>query len=80
MKKHHRLCYSYLLDSGELNEYLYQIDMEANKMYESLIADFAKTENIDEHLKAVDQMKWIQSMRNIADRARELVEHEIIFQ
>ncbi len=80
MKKHHRLRYSHLLGSGELNEYLHQVDMEAGEMYESLIANFAQAEGIDENLKPTDQMKWIQMMRNISDRAREIVEHEIIFQ
>lgn len=49
-------------------------------MYESLIIDYAKAEGVNEHLKAMDQMKWVQMMRSISDRAREIVEHEIIFQ
>ena len=80
LKTHHRFRYSLLLGSGELNEYLYQIDMEANEMYESLIIDYAKAKGVNEHLKAMDQMKWVQMMRSISDRAREIVEHEIIFQ
>lgn len=80
LKTHHHLRHSLLLGSGELNEYLYQIDMEANEMYESLITDYAKAEGVNEHLKATDQMKWVQMMRSISDRVREIVEHEIIFQ
>ena len=49
-------------------------------MYESLITDYAKAEGVNEHLKATDRMKWVQMMRSISDRAREIVEHEIIFQ
>ncbi len=79
LKKHHRLRYSHLLGSGELNEYLYQVDMEAGEMYESLIADFEKAEGIDEHLKVTDQLKWFQMMRNIDDRVKEIVETEVIF-
>lgn len=67
LKKHHHFHYSYLLGSGELNEYLHQVDKEAGEMYESLIADLTKAENVDEHLKAINQMKWVQMMRNIAD-------------
>ena len=80
LKTHHRFRYSLLLGSGELNEYLYQVDKEANEMYESLIADYAKAEGVNEYLKATDQMKWVQMMRSISDRAREFFEHEIIFQ
>ncbi len=79
LKKHHRFRYSYLLDSGELNEYLFQVDMEAGEMYEALITNFVQAEGVDEHLKATDQTKWIQMMRNISDRAREIVENELIF-
>ena len=80
LKTHHHLRHSLLLGSGELNEYLYQVDKEANEMYESLIADYVKAEGVNEYLKAMDQMKWVQMMRSISDRAREIVEHEIIFQ
>ena len=80
LKTHHHLRHSLLLGSGELNEYLYQVDKEANEMYESLITDYAKAEGVNEYLKDTDQMKWVQMMRSISDRAREFVEHEIIFQ
>ena len=80
LKTHHHLRQSLLLGSGELNEYLYQVDKEANEMYESLIADYVKAEGVNEYLKAMDQMKWVQMMRSISDQVREIVEHEIIFQ
>ena len=64
----------------EVNEYLYQVDKEASEMYESLITNYAKAEGVNEHLKATNQMKWVQMMRSISDQAREIVEHEIIFQ
>ena len=79
LKTHHRLRHALLLGSGELNEYLYQVDKEANEMYESLITDYAKVEGVDEQLKATDQMKWIQMMRNIDNRVKEIVQAEIIF-
>lgn len=78
--KTHRPCrHSLLVGSGEILEYLAGIDAEANEMYSSLIVDLAKTEGVNEHLKATDQMKWVQKMRSIESRARELVEKEVIF-
>ena len=79
LKTHHHLRYSLLLDSGELNEYLYQIDIEANEMYELLISDFAQAEGINENLKVSGQMKWVQLMKSIVNRAREIIEKEVIF-
>lgn len=45
-------------------------------MYSSLIVDFAKAEGVDENLKAIDQMKWVQRMES---QAKEIVAKEILF-
>ena len=79
LKLHHRFRHSHLIGSGEIVDYLANVDAEANAMYESLIADFAKAEGVDENLKATDQMQWVQRMQSIAHRAREIVEKEVIF-
>ena len=79
LKQHHRFRHSHLIGSGEILDYLASVDAEANEMYESLIADFAKAEDVDENLKATDQMRWIQRMQSIANRVREIVEKEVIF-
>ena len=79
LKKHHRFRYSHLIGLGEIINYLVSVDDEANSMYESLIADFAKAEGVDENLKATDQMRWIQRMQSIVNRAREIVEKDVIF-
>ncbi len=79
LKQHHRFRYSHLIGSGEIIDYLANIDAEANEMYESLIADFSKAEGFDENLKASDPMQWVQRMQSIANRAREIVEKEVIF-
>ena len=44
LKQHRRCRYSLLIGSGEIIDYLARVDAEANEMYESLIADFAKAE------------------------------------
>ena len=79
LKKHRRCRYSHLIGSGEIIDYLASVDAEANEMYESLIADFAQAEGVDENLKATDQMQWVRRMQSIAKRAREIVEKEVIF-
>ena len=79
LKKHHRFRHSHLIGSGEIVDYLASVDAEANEMYESLIADFAKTEGVDENLKATDSMQWVRRMQSIANRAREIIEKEVVF-
>ena len=80
LKKHRPCRYSLLIGSDEILEYLASIDAEANEIYSSLIVDFTKAEGVNENLKATDQMKWVQMMRNIENRAREIVEKEVIYQ
>ena len=79
LKQHRRFRHSHLIGSGEILDYLASVDAEANELYDSLITDFAKAEGVDENLKATDQMRWIQRMQSIANRAREIVEKEVIF-
>ena len=41
-------------------------------------AEFAKAQGIDEHLKATDQMRWVQMINNIHTSAEETVMRELI--
>ncbi|MBR2491929.1 MAG: TnpV protein [Paludibacteraceae bacterium] len=69
---------SALLGEGRLNAYLADVDEQAHKMLTSLTVAFAKTQGIDEHLKATDQMRWVQMMNNVRNSAEETVMRELI--
>lgn len=71
--------YNELLISGELNEYLYNVNEEAQERIESLIVDLAESHGLTEELKAKDQMKWVQLANYVANAAKEIVESEVIF-
>ena len=45
--------------SGELNEYLYKVNEEAQNCFDSLIIDLAEKYDLSEELKAHDQLKWV---------------------
>ena len=78
--KHHRLIlYTNLLTKCKLNEYLADINERAEKMYDELVQAFAKEENCTEKLKATDLMLWVRKMNNASQRAREVVNAEIIY-
>lgn len=62
-----------------LNEYLADIDEQAQKMYDELVQSFAKEEGCTEQLKATDQLLWVRKMNNANQRAREVVNAEIIY-
>ena len=78
LKQHRRGRYSALLGEGRLNTYLSEIDEQAHKMLTSLTVELAKTQGIDEHLKATDQMRWVQMMNNVRSQAEEIVIKEIV--
>ncbi len=79
LKKHHRGTYTTLLTECKLNEHLYEIDQVAHEMLEHMTAELAKTQGIDEHFKATDQMRWVQMMNNVRSTAEEAIMRELIF-
>lgn len=79
LKNHRKVFYVNLLTSGKLNNYLADIDRQAEEMFEQLVSQMAAAEGITEQLKATDQMAWVGRMNSIRNRAIEIVIREIIF-
>ena len=63
----------------KLNSYLADIDEQAEEMFSRLVIQLAEKENVTEKLKAENQMLWVQKMNNIRNRAREIVDKELIY-
>ena len=78
LKQHRRGRYSALLGEGRLNAYLSEIDEQAHEMLSSLTVELAKIQDIDEHLKETDQLRWVQMMNNVRNSAEEIIMRELI--
>ena len=78
LKQHRRGRYSALLGEGRLNAYLAEIDEQAHDKLISLTVELAKSHGIDEHLKATDQMRWVQMMNNVRNSTEETIMRELI--
>ena len=65
IKQHRRGRYTTLLTEGELNARLHEIDLEANKMLETIIPRLVAEKGIDEDLKDRDMLCWVTKMNNI---------------
>ena len=78
LKQHRRGRYSALIGEGRLNAYLADVDEQAHEMLSSLTVELAKSQGIDEHLKATDQMRWVQIMNNVRSQAEEIVIKELV--
>lgn len=79
LKQLHRVRYYNLLTSEKLYGYLADIEEKAEKMFEELVKSLAEKENVTEKLKADKPMLWVQKMNNIRNRAKEIVNSEIIY-
>ena len=79
IKQHRKVLYTNLLTSGKLNEYLADIDKQAEDMLSRLVKQMAEREGVTEKLKADNQMEWVSRMNNIRSRATEIVNHDIIY-
>ena len=78
LKKHRRGTYTTLLTECRLNEYLYEIDLQATEMVERLISELAEKQGADEALKARSQMEWVLAMNNIKLSAEEIVRNDLL--
>ena len=79
LKNHRKVLYADLLTSGNLNNYLADIDRQAEEMFERLTRQMAASENITEQMKAIDQTEWVRKMNNIRNRAIEIVNNDLIY-
>ena len=78
IKNHRRGRYTTLLTEGKLNARLYEIDLEATEMLDTIIPRLATERGIDENLKARDMLRWVAEMNNIRASTEEIVLREVV--
>lgn len=78
IKQHRKIIYINLLTSGKLNEYLFDIDKQAEDMFFRLVKQLAEREGVSEQFKADNQMEWVIRMNNIRNRVTEIINNDII--
>ena len=79
LAKYRRQEYIKLLLTGELNEYLYEIDQECHVRVEKLVEQMKAGAGLTEELKKSNQMRWVGLMNNVRSTAEEIVVREEIF-
>ena len=79
IKQHRKALYLNLLTTCKLNDYIADIDMQAEEMLFRLVKQMAEREGVTEQLKATNQMEWVARMNNIRSRVTEIVNHNIIY-
>ena len=79
IRKHKVGLYAELLTTGKLNDYLADLNEQAEAMFSQLVKLLAEKEGVTEVLKAENQMLWVQKMNNLRNTAMEFVSNELIY-
>lgn len=79
LKKHSPTVINVMRMKGTLEQYLRDIDQDAQEMSELLMKQYTEIEGITEQLKAENQMDWVCKMNNIRDRINEIIYKELIY-
>lgn len=79
LMQHKLVQFNIMLMNGTLWTHLAEVDEQASDMFSRLVEQMRAIEGITEQLKAGDQMELVSQMNNIEARAREIVNHELIF-
>ena len=89
--KYGRLRQKYLLENnsrlvqmlsvkGQWWSHLWEVDEQAQKMEDALVAQMAAQQGVTEALKEENQMLWVQKMNNLMQSAQETVLNDLIYQ
>lgn len=79
LKEHHRVRYANLLTIGKLNDYLADLNEQAEAIFSQLAKLLAEKEGVTEVLKAENQMLWVQKKNILRNAATEIVLNELIY-
>ena len=79
IRKHKVGLYAELLTTGKLNDYLADLNEQAEALFSRLVKQLSKKEGVTEVLKAENQMLWVQRMNNIRSAAMEIVANDLIY-
>lgn len=79
IKENHPAMYTALMLSGNLSDYLHQVDLKAKKELSRLISLLAEKQGVTERLKAENQLEWVGLMNNIKAQAEEKIYSDIVY-
>lgn len=79
LKKHFPTVINVMRMKGTLEQYLKDIDRDAQDMFNKLTKQLAESEGINEKLKSANEIEWIRFMNSIRNRAEEIVLSEMIY-
>ena len=79
IRKHKVSLYAELLTTGKLNDYLADLNEQAEALFSRLVKQLSEKEGVTKALKAENQMLWVQKMNSIRNTAMEVVSNDLIY-
>ena len=79
LKNHFPTVINVMRMKGTLEQYLTDLDRDAQDMFDLLMKQYTEVEGITEHLKLTNQMEWVRQISNIRNRVTEIVCKELIY-
>ena len=79
LEKHNRVFFNLLLTQGKLYLHCAEVEKQAQDMFDTLVEQMKKAEDVTEQLKEENQLEWVQRMGSIHQRARETLCNELIY-
>lgn len=79
LKKNSPTVINVMRMNGTLEQYLTDINQDAQEMFDLLVKQYAEIEGITEQLKVDNQMEWIGRMNSIKSRVTNVVNAELIY-
>ena len=80
LKRNKKATYQIMFINGTLYLHLQDVQNIAQSRVDELVKKLAEQENVNEDLKAKNQLKWMQCMKNIKNRAEEVILKEVVYE
>lgn len=79
LKKHCPTVINVMRLKGTLEQYLTDLNRDAQETYDLLIRKYAEIEGVTEELKAADSLEWTRRMNSIRNRVEEFVLSDFVY-
>lgn len=79
LREHRNGIYIGMFLDDKLDAHLKEIGEAAEEMFERLVEQMKKAEDVTERLKAENQIEWVGRMNSIHSRAEEIVLSELVY-
>lgn len=79
LKKSNPTVVNVMRMKGTLEQYLTDLDRDAQDMFDLLMKQYAEIEGLTEQIKSENQMIWVRQISNIRNRVTEIVCKELIY-